>query len=253
MLVRAELLPERSLPGSVDLDKRSAALLERVGKPDGLPAWPAEEIQKTYTGTSGLPLMQSTLRFVETLEHAGAFGTPGWRGLDYGCGWGRIASVLLTRGEPAQLDLCDAWPRTIALLRGAGFANRVFAVAEVMADGDMPEAAYDLVYAYSVFTHLRRDAFENNIRLLRRTLRPGGGFYFTVRHADFMPRIKARPEALEALERDGFWYRPTGNSIYFGAAVVTRAYLEALPLTGSLGYLGEVDACQHLYVIRAVS
>ena len=123
MLVRAELLPERSLPGSVDLDKRSAALLERVGKPDGLPAWSAEEIQKTYTGTSGLPLMQSTLRFVETLEHAGAFGTPGWCGLDYGCGWGRIASVLLTRGEPAQLDLCDAWPRTIALLRGAGFAT----------------------------------------------------------------------------------------------------------------------------------
>jgi SAM-dependent methyltransferase len=224
-------------------------LLARIG--NGLPRWPAEEIQKKYTGTSGLPLMRSTVRFVEALEADGAFATPGWQGLDYGCGWGRIASVLLTKGAASQLDLCDAWPRTIDILKEAGFSNRIFAVSEVMADREIPEGSYDLIYAYSVFTHLRRDAFESNIGVLQRALRKGGRFYFTVRHADYMTRIKADAPDFDDLHAHGFWYRPTGNSIYFGTAVPTREYVEKLPRTGSIEYLGEVDACQHLYVIRA--
>lgn len=227
----------------------AADLLAKIG--NELPRWPTEEIQRKYTGISGLPLMRGTVRFVETLEADGAFARPGWQGLDYGCGWGRIASVLLTRGAASQLDLCDAWPRTIAILKEAGFTNRIFAVSEVMADREIPEGSYDLIYAYSVFTHLRRDAFENNIGVLRRALKDGGKLYFTVRHADYMTRIKADRRAFDELHANGFWYGPSGSSIYFGTAVATREYIENLSPTGSVDYLGEVGACQHLYGIRS--
>lgn len=230
---------------------RARKLYARLGAPGGLPRWPTAELQKKYTGISGLPLMRSTLRFVDTLARDGAFAAPEWRGLDYGCGWGRIASVLLTRGDATRLDLCDAWPRTIELLRRAGFANRIFTVSEVMADHELPEDAYDLIYAYSVFTHLRRDAFENNLRILRGALRRGGNLYLTVRHADYMARIKASETDLADLHRDGFWYRPSGNGIYFGTAVVTPDYVAALSADGPADYLGEVDACQHLYALRS--
>jgi SAM-dependent methyltransferase len=231
------------------LERRAAALFARVGVPGELPRWPSEELQKKYTGNHGPVLMRNTLRFVETLERAGAL-RPGWRGLDYGCGWGRIASAMLTRGGPEQLDLCDAWPSTIGLLGEAGFRNRVFAVSEVLKEGEVEPGAYDFVYAFSVFTHLRRDAFENNLRVLLGALKPGGKLYATVRHADYLPRVKAGPAESATLAREGFWYRPTGNSATFGIAVTERSYLERLA-PGSLDYLGEVDPCQHLYALSA--
>ena len=243
------LSPRAIPPADHDLDHRAEAILARVGAPGGLPKWPAAEIQARYTGVSGLASMRSALRFVETLEAAGALA-PGWRGLDYGCGWGRIATVLLTRGEPAQLDLCDAWPQTLEILAQAGFPNRAFAVSEILAPGEIPAGAYDFIYAFSVFTHLRQDVFEENFAALLTGLKPGGRLYATVRHADYLPRAKATPEDHHALARDGFWYRPTGNSAFFGLALTERAWLEQLPV-GSLEYLGEVDACQHLYAFGA--
>jgi SAM-dependent methyltransferase len=244
--LRSDVLPR------VDrgLDRRAAAILAQIGVPGKLPKWPSAEIQAKYTGVHGLDSMRTALRFVETLERAGAFANPGWRGLDYGCGWGRMASVLLTKGEPDQLDLCDAWPATIDILRDAGFPNRIFTVSEVLQDGEIAVADYDFAYAFSVFTHLRRDVFENNLRVLLAALKPGGTLYFTVRHADYMRRRKAGPEDFAALARDGFWYRPTGNSAYFGIAVTERGFLERLPVAGTLDYFGEVDPCQHLYALR---
>ena len=236
--------------GDPAFERRVEAAFARVGIPGGLPKWPAKEVQRQYNGMDGLPLMRRTLRFVEALEQVGAL-TPGWRGLDYGCGWGRIASLMLTKGGPEQLDLCDAWPSTIEVLKKANFRNRTFLISEVLEAGQINRGAYDFIYAFSIFTHLRRDAFENNLGMLLGGLKLSGKLYVTVRHEDYMTQAKAKPEDLAALRRDGFWYRPTGNSVFFGIAVITRAYLEALPRPGSLDYLGEVDPCQHLYAFGA--
>ena len=248
---KAHLKPEVVGQAASGLDRRAAALFADVGVAGKLPAWPSEELQTKYTGIHGVRLMRSTLRFLDTLERDGAFARPDWRGLDYGCGWGRIASAMLSHGSPEQLDLCDAWPKTIDLLGEAGFANRVTTVSEVLKPGEIPAGAYDFIYAYSVFTHLRRDAFENNLRLLAQGLKPGGQLYFTVRHEDYMPRVKAKPEDFDALHRNGFWYRPTRNSRFFGIAVTERRFLEALPWPTALAWLGEVDTCQQLYALSA--
>jgi len=246
---RPETMP-MSWSGDPAFEQRVEAAFARVGVAGGLPKWPAADLQRTYNGMDGLPLMRRTLRFVETLERVGAL-TPGWRGLDYGCGWGRIASVMLTKGEPEQLDLCDAWASTIDVLKEASFRNRTFLVSEVLKDGEIDSAAYDFIYAFSIFTHLRRDAFENNLRVLLGGLKPSGKLYVTVRHDDYMRQAKARAADLATLRREGFWYRPTGNSVFFGIAGITRAWLEALPRPGSLDYIGEVDPCQHLYAFGA--
>jgi hypothetical protein len=248
-MLKTQLKPTPWLPDPA-FERRAEALFARVGAPGGLPTWPAPALQRQYNGVDGLPLMRRTLRFVEALEQVGAF-EDGWKGLDYGCGWGRIASVMLTRGTPQQLDLCDAWPSTIGILQQAGFANRIFQVSEVLKDGEIEPAAYDFIYAFSIFTHLRQDAFENNLRVLLGGVKPSGKLYVTVRHDDYMQQAKARPADLATLRREGFWYRPTGNSVFFGIAVVERSYLESLPRPGALDYLGEVDRCQHLYAFGA--
>lgn len=248
--VRRALSADR---GDPSLDRRAGDLLKRLGKPGQLPAWPSEEQQKQYTASHGRALMRKTIAFVDTLERHGAFETAEWRGLDYGCGWGRIATVMLTKGRPDQLDLCDAWPATIELLSKAGFANRVLTTSELVGEGELAEGAYDFIYSYSVFTHLRQDAFENNLARLVRALRPAGKLFVTVRHADHMrrERLGVRERDRRTLARRGFWFRPSGNSAYFGTTVVERSWLEKRPMVGALEYLGKIDGDQHLYLIGA--
>ena len=79
------------------------AVDEKFGEP--LPVWPSEQVQRHYTAGFGVNLMQRTKSFVDVIAKDGAFSRPDWRGLDFGAGWGRIASYLLTKGAPDQLDL----------------------------------------------------------------------------------------------------------------------------------------------------
>jgi Bacterial transferase hexapeptide (six repeats) len=54
----------------------------------GLPKWPDEDLQKQYTGGSGVNLVKRSRNFIGLLEDDGALSPPNWKGLDYGCGWG---------------------------------------------------------------------------------------------------------------------------------------------------------------------
>jgi SAM-dependent methyltransferase len=165
-----------------------AELYTRLVQPAGgetLPRWPGEEVQRSYTGRSGAQLLGLTRAFVARLAADGAF-PPGWRGLDYGAGFGRIATAMLTEGGPDQLDLGDAWERALSLLRANGFRNRLIQVSDVLREGELDPDAYDVIYSVSVFTHLAEEPFWNNLSMLRRSLKPGGRLYFTVRHRDFL-------------------------------------------------------------------
>jgi 2-polyprenyl-3-methyl-5-hydroxy-6-metoxy-1,4-benzoquinol methylase len=228
---------------------RAEALLARLGPGGDLPTWPEEALQKRYTGKFGLPLLQQTLDFVDMLDAQGAFATPDWRGLDHGCGWGRIASVLLTRGRPDQLDLCDAWERSLALVRKAGFRNRIFLVSERLDERALGEQQYDFVYSYSIFTHLARPLVTPNILAIRNALRPGGTFFFTVRHEDFFDRVRSTPRDRAILARDGYWFRPHADKQVYGDAIFARSRIAELIGVDGLRYVGLADVAQHLYAL----
>ena len=66
----------------------------------------------------------------------------------------------------------------------------------MLKDGEIAPAAYDFIYAFSIFTHLRQDAFENDLRVLLGGVKPSGKLYITVRHDDYMQQAKARPADL---------------------------------------------------------
>jgi 2-polyprenyl-3-methyl-5-hydroxy-6-metoxy-1,4-benzoquinol methylase len=232
------------------LDARARALFSEIGRPGGLPPWPGQEIQKKYNGVHGMPLMVRTLRFVDALEADGAFARSDWKGLDYGCGWGRVASVLTRKGTPEQLDLCDAWPQSISLVETLGHDNRCFLVPEVLAADSIPEAAYDFIYAHSVFTHLREDVFINNIKWLTSGLKEGGRVYFTVRHEEYLDHLKAPAQARAVLARSGLWFQPSGTNPVFGKTVVAPDYLGRQAFLSDLRYLGAVVEHQHLYTAR---
>lgn len=218
------------------------------------PRWPDLQIQAGYTGTNNVDTLRRAFAFIDVLAKDGAF-KPGWKGLDYGCGWGRFASVLLSKGTPDQLDLCDAWIHTLRIIAELGYGNRIFRVSELLKPGEIAEGIYDFILSFSVFTHLSHQAFAQNMPLLRAALKPSGTFYFTVRHEDFIEHKYAdRAEELGATLGDsGFVHVDSGGDIsgqkVFGDMIVTVDYLQRF---GPVRYLGLASyTLQHVYALDA--
>jgi SAM-dependent methyltransferase len=242
--------------GSLSDDELYGRLTAPGGEP---PRWPGEDVQKRYTGRFGPGLVVLTRKFTAVLAADGAV-RPGWRGLDYGAGFGRIAAVMLAEGGPEQLDLADAWDRSLDLLRAGGFRNRIRKTSDLLREGELPLDEYDLIYSFSVFTHLAEDAFWHNLAALRRSLRPGGRLYFTVRHEDFLGNAALPQEVRDALRASlggrGFGFAvsqrgaPTEN--IYGDSLIEEGLLrrECERRFGGLRALGPPPhPFQHLYVV----
>ncbi|WP_036284068.1 bifunctional 2-polyprenyl-6-hydroxyphenol methylase/3-demethylubiquinol 3-O-methyltransferase UbiG [Methylocystis sp. ATCC 49242] len=219
-----------------------------------LPCWPNETVQTTYTGAYGPQIIQSGLEFLAFLEKDGAF-KPGWRGLDYGCGFGRFASLLLAKGGPEQLDLVDAWSISIENIAKGGFRNKCWTVSELLADTDLEPYAYDLITTFSVFTHFSKKAFLHNIERLHRALKTNGKLYFTVRHDEFIPvkYPQLADEIQNALATDGIWFKGTpgnlGQEPIFGDTIVSTEFMEELGKRfGPTRRLGAIRY-QHVWVM----
>ena len=114
-------------------------MLSNRGEPrdSAIPRWPSPDIQRKYVGLEGVEAVQRAMNFIDLLAEDGAF-TPAWKGVDYGCGFGRIASLMLIEGNASQLDLCDAWPQALTLLESGGFKNERRLVSEQLREGELP-------------------------------------------------------------------------------------------------------------------
>jgi hypothetical protein len=234
-----------------------------------LPTWPEDKIQTGYGSAKGRGAIKRTQYFIDMLERDGAF-VPGWRALDYGAGWGRIASLMLQKGRANQLDLVDALDKTMRILENRGLNNRMWKVSESVRPGEIPEGEYDFVYAFSIFTHLPPPIFANNLNHLLKSVRSassspegsrGGTVYFTRRVPSFVDHKYAddpdtREKALASLAEEGHWFVPQtnwhGSNPDFGLMVVTDEFLHQVAGGRQLDYLGQVQGqMQHLYALRA--
>lgn len=121
--------------------------------------------------------------------------------LDFGCGAGRVLrhwDDLAARG--VALHGTDYNPELVAWCR------RHLPFARVGLNGldpglDHPDAAFDLVYAFSVFTHLTPARQASWMAELRRVLRPGGHLLISLHGGHYRPALDPRDrERFEAGE-----------------------------------------------------
>ncbi|MEA2298293.1 MAG: hypothetical protein QOF77_1229 [Solirubrobacteraceae bacterium] len=111
----------------------------------------------------------------------------GRRALDFGCGVGRILRPAAEADPECELWGCDIDGPSIEWLRAR------CPTLELRRNGawpplDMPDGHFDLIWAFSVFTHLT-DAWSAWILELHRLLKPGGRLIATVfgpGHANFV-------------------------------------------------------------------
>lgn len=251
-----KLLPDLSNSPQVlrdlSLDELYQAFSGSILQNFGLPRWPSEELQARYTGASGVPLLKRAKNFIDVLAAEGEFDSTIWRGLDFGVGWGRLASYMLNYGTPEQLDICDAWAHSLKLSKDGGLKNSAFLVGEQLSPSDIQSGAYDFIYAFSIFTHLSSKIFLPNIKTLMLALKPGGRLYLTVRHEDFFPSLERLVGKLDlsSYAEEGFVHITYPQKEVYGETVVSPEFMRThLSGLGKLVSLGTPDILQHLYRI----
>lgn len=121
--------------------------------------------------------------------------------LDFGCGSGRVARYVNPTG---QFFGCDI-NRRIANFCAETIHKGQFHQSPTMPPLKFSDAAFDLIYSFSVFSHLSRSVEEVWLAELARVAKPGCVLLVTV-HGDWSIEATLGPER-EKAEAEGFYYR----------------------------------------------
>lgn len=202
-----------------------------------LPAMASDDVQDQWTGTHGFPLLRQTGAFVRSVayNYIRLTGRPldGADILDFGCGYGRIARFMLYFTDPERLVGLDPLPRSIELCHQAGFGENFRLSQFLPVDLPVGEVRFDLIYAFSVFTHTSRRATRAALDTLRFYLKPGGIAVITIRPVEYWAHYPEGGAEFDAMHRDtGFAFVPHGvapidGDITYGDTSMTLPWLEA--------------------------
>jgi SAM-dependent methyltransferase len=149
----------------------------------------------------------------DALARSGAPFAPGMTALDFGCSSGRVVRVLRAAFPDVDWHGCDPIPDAIewasANLPGISFVRSPEYPPLPYAD-----AAFDAVFAISIWSHFSADAGGEWLREMRRIVKPGGRLLLSTHGEQTLwhdHRAGLRPlEQLESIRRalyeDGFWF-----------------------------------------------
>ncbi len=168
---------------------------------DVIPPYPSEQLQRDTTGLSSeAALRQAHAFFEDVCDAAGRAGVllgPGTKILDFGAGWGRISRMFMRDVPLSGIHGIDVDPDFVALLDEA-FGPGHFSVCAPFPPTTLRAGSFDLIVAYSVFSHLSESAARGWMQEFHRLLRPGGVVAFTTRHEsffDYCAHAASMPEA----------------------------------------------------------
>jgi SAM-dependent methyltransferase len=159
-----------------------------------LPSLPDEAIQLQYTGSKGEPVLREGFRAYVLCKalyetHVGPLARCG-QILDFGCGWGRIIRFFLKDVEPAKLVGIDPVKEMIEFCMSSNKWCR-FELVDRRPPTRFPDKTFDLIYGYSVFSHLSEQVHEDWLVELHRILRPGGLLVLTTMSREFIVHCDA--------------------------------------------------------------
>ncbi|MER8411807.1 class I SAM-dependent methyltransferase [Mesorhizobium sp. M1342] len=186
-----------------------------------LPAMASDEVQKTWTGASGLDLYRQTASFARQLENNYTRHTKkplaGSDILDFGCGYGRILRMMYYYSDPSSIWGIDAWDKSLSLCREARLPGMFAQSERIPSVLPVDDQKFDLIFAFSVFTHLAPSSAKACLMAVRKHIKPGGLFVATIRPIEFWPFIDGIQKTSVAAKMqsnhrlNGFAYLPHGG------------------------------------------
>ncbi len=201
------------------------------------PSMASEEVQKNWTGAYGDTLLTQSLAFIKvlisgyatitgkTLENAVI--------LDYGCGWGRLIRLLYKFTSFENIFAVDPWDESIKQCKEHGIKANL-ALSDWVPQTLPFERQFDLIFAFSVFTHLSEKTMHVVLKTLRRYLADEGVLVITIRPKEYWYIHEAGILASEMIrmhEKDGFAFTPhnlppVDGDITYGDASISTEYFQ---------------------------
>jgi len=237
-----------------ELQFRGDEALAKYGIP--LPSLPSDDVQISFTALCGRTNLKQAFEFYKHVRSiSGINKTTKPRIMDFGGGWGRISRFFLRDTDPDHIYIVDTMARAIELLHATNNPCRIIHNQPLPPVPTLTEK-FDLIYAYSVFSHLSEEYFRSWTDYLLSVLRPGGYLAFTTRgrffiehlaklHNDKGPHPKMLEEHIRRLREDmpepdvirhrylngSFQFYPVGGAgeltkDFFGETFIPRGYME---------------------------
>lgn len=239
-------------------DKKWLSLLiKSISKPTiksvEFPGFPSPTLQANFVGSSNGAALREGFHFYSFVKrNAQKAGIPlqtGHKLLDFGCGWGRHLRFFWKDIAEENLHGCDVRSDVLDVCRETRVPGNFSLITP---DGTLPypDGHFNVIVAYSVFTHLPEDMNLHWMKELARVAAPGCLFCLTIeprRFLDFVAAISDRDESVwhrtlarfnielaryyAQFDAGEIAYLPTGgggvlkNSVY-GDAVVPLAFIE---------------------------
>jgi SAM-dependent methyltransferase len=234
-------------------------LIRSIKGPDldgvSLPGFPPDDLQKQFGGSAGEHALREAFNFYcvikDYADRLGLFLTRDSRVLDFGCGWGQLSRFFLRDVYGENLYGIDVDPSVIDICKKT-FQHGVFNVVQPCPPTDFDDGSFDLVCAYSVFSHLAEETHIKWVEEFSRIMKPGGLLLVTTQGRSFIEFCQSLrsqrshesrwhealatsfPDAKASLadyDSGKFLYSPTGGGdmrppAFYGEAVIPRAYVE---------------------------
>lgn len=173
------------------------------------PLNPPQHIQEKFVGSSYLAAFTEAETFVDRVfdfwpgGNIADLDVSAQTAFDFGSGWGRISRMLLRRLRPDQVWASDVDSEMTTLL------HTTLPGLNAVTNAPWPPtvfrpAGFDVVTAFSVFSHLSEEAHREWAHEFGRLVRPGGRVFITVLEDDFLAMVAGAQAAVAAGEADLF-------------------------------------------------
>jgi hypothetical protein len=153
-----------------------------------LPGFPSEELQQNTTGLSSEAAIRQAHAFYENVldaaHKAGLRLDARTRALDFGFGWGRISRTFMEHLSVQNIRGLDVDPFFVETTQQL-FGSQNFQQCSAFPPTTLDSGSVDLIFSYSVFSHLSEAACRSWMAEFARLLAPGGLVAFTTRHETF--------------------------------------------------------------------
>jgi SAM-dependent methyltransferase len=220
-----------------------------------LPGFPADSTQEQFVGSAGRHSLLEGFTFYKVVkayaETMGRSVDKHTRMMDFGCGWGRMLRCFLKDVDANNLYGTDVDSNIIAFCQGA-FAYGRFSVVPALPPVEFPAGFFDIIYAYSVFSHLNEDTHLKWVEEFSRILKAGGLLLVTTQGRGFIDFCESlrqqatletewhrwlarsfvdRDQALSDYDAGKFLHSATGGgdfrpSSFYGETLIPKGYVD---------------------------
>jgi SAM-dependent methyltransferase len=234
---KIKLLDDRQIQHEFELIPLETFGEIQVDRPDQfpnlmkwLPVMPSAAVQQSWTGNCDHELMRQSVSFIRTTvskyhEIACKPLTQG-RVLDFGCGWGRLIRLLYKYVPTDHIYGVDPKEESINLCRQTQLYGN-FSLSEYLPTTLPIDSSikFDLIIAFSVFTHLSEKSFSVCASVIQDYLSENGVVALTIRPREYWTYIHdtspfyaqiSLSQMLEDHDHKGFAFYPHQKKMIMG-------------------------------------